>query len=398
MTRTSRGLILVLGHAVLIQIIIFGMRPSLSYAALEFGSSPAFLGVLSAMYALPALFLALPAGRIVDVIGERGSMLIGAVTVVAAAFVAVVGVGSLPLVSLAAVLLGGGQMFTVLAQQSYIGGISTRHRSDATFGLYGFAASFGQTIGPLLLALPGEHTGTPPLGLVFTISLICAIVMFGVSLFIRSPARSTISARTGMLRTAGGVLTAKGLSGALIAGSLVLASVDIFIAYAPLIGQDRAIPAVVISIILVVRSLASMASRLFLGVFSHAFGRRWLLVGSIVLSAVTLGAFAFDLPAGVLIAFAFGYGFVVGICQPITMSWISLIAPPGTRGLAMSMRLAANRLGQTVLPAALGLLAASAGADGVLGASSIVLLAAAWSGMGVPADTDDIEPDSVEGQ
>jgi MFS family permease len=99
-----------------------------------------------------------------------------------------------------------------------------------------------------------------------------------------------------------------------------------------------------------------------------------------------LGAFVFDLPAGVLIAFACGYGFVIGICQPITMSWISLIAPVGTRALAMSMRLAANRLGQTVLPATLGVLAAAAGAAGVLGASSVMLLIAAGAGLGVPSE------------
>ena len=52
----------------------------------------------------------------------------------------------------------------------------------------------------------------------------------------------------------------------------------------------------------------------------------------------------------------------------------------------MSMRLAANRLGQTVLPASLGILAAATGAAGVLAASSVMLLVAAWSGTGVPRD------------
>ncbi|HWT34126.1 MAG TPA: MFS transporter [Microbacterium sp.] len=368
------------------QIIIFGMRPALSYAALALGSSPASLGALSAFYALPALLLALPAGRVTDVIGERRGMVIGSVAVAAAAALAVLTGGSLPLLMAASVLLGCGQMFTVLGEQSYVGSVSAAHRSDAAFGVYGFAVSLGQTIGPLMLILPGGTAALPPVTLVFGVALGCAVLMLVVSLLIRSPDRTAMPARDGMLRAARGVLATRGLPPALIAGSLVLASVDIFIAYAPLIGRDRGFSAVVISVMLVARSGFSMVSRLFLGRLTRGLGRRRLLVGSILLSAVMLAGFVFELPGPALVVLAAGYGFVVGICQPITMSWISLIAPPGTRGLAMSMRLAANRLGQTLLPVSVGALAAVAGAAGVLGASSIMLVVAALSGAGLPDD------------
>lgn len=189
-----------------------------------------------------------------------------------------------------------------------------------------------------------------------------------------------------MLRAARTVLATHGLPNALVAGSLVLATVDIFVAYAPLLGQERGITAAVISLMLVVRSGFSMISRLFLGPLARGLGRRWLLVGSILVSAATLGAFFFALPAWVLVALTCGYGFAIGVCQPITMSWISLIAPTGMRGIAMSLRLASNRLGQTALPALLGTLAAATGAAGVLGASGALLLVAAGSGLGVPDD------------
>jgi MFS family permease len=77
------------------------------------------------------------------------------------------------------------------------------------------------------------------------------------------------------------------------------------------------------------------------------------------------------------------YGFAVGTCQPITMSWISELATPGTRGLAMSLRLASNRLGQTVLPSLIGTVAAAMGAAGVFFATGIVLFGGAWSGAAV---------------
>ncbi|UUT34572.1 MFS transporter [Microbacterium elymi] len=210
MATGRRGLILLLIHAALMQIIIFGMRPSLSYAALGLGSSPAVLGVLSAFYALPALFLALPAGRVTDLIGERRGMVIGAVTVAAAAAVAVSAGSSLVTLMVASVLLGCGQMFTVLGEQSYVGAISTARRSDTTFGIYGFAVALGQTVGPAMLILPGGTVDMPPVTLIFGVSLACAVLMLVVSLFIRSPARSGLVERLGMLRTARGVLSTRG--------------------------------------------------------------------------------------------------------------------------------------------------------------------------------------------
>ncbi|WP_417555707.1 MFS transporter [Microbacterium sp.] len=381
-----RGMLLLLVHAALIQIIVFGIRPSLSYAALDVGASPTLLGLLTAFYALPALVLAMPAGRLTDVIGERAGMIIASVITVAATLVAVLGARSLGMLIAASVLLGCGQMMTVLAEQSFVGAISPAGRSDSIFGIYGFAVALGQTIGPLMLMLPGDTAHTPPIRLVFTVGLVCAVLMLAVSLTIRGPEPESSQGRVGMLRAAGAVLGTHGLPHALVAGSLVLATVDIFVAYAPLLGQERGISAAVISLMLVARSGFSMISRLFLGPLARGLGRRWLLVGSILVSAVTLGAFFFEVPVWALVVLTCGYGFAIGVCQPITMSWISLIAPTGMRGIAMSLRLASNRLGQTALPALLGTLAAATGAAGVLGASGALLLVAAGAGLGVPDD------------
>jgi MFS family permease len=57
-------------------------------------------------------------------------------------------------------------------------------------------------------------------------------------------------------------------------------------------------------------------------------------------------------------------GFAMGIGQPMTMAWVSRISPAHMRGLAISIRLTANRFGQVVAPAAAGLIA-GAGVSGV---------------------------------
>jgi MFS family permease len=50
-------------------------------------------------------------------------------------------------------------------------------------------------------------------------------------------------------------------------------------------------------------------------------------------------------------------GLAMGIGQPLTMAWVSHIASPDTRGLAIAIRLTANRFGQVVAPAVAGVIA-----------------------------------------
>lgn len=62
----------------------------------------------------------------------------------------------------------------------------------------------------------------------------------------------------------------------------------------------------------------------------------------------------------------------------MTMSWLAESAPAGLRGRAMSLRLAGNRTGQILIPGAAGLVAAGAGAAGVL---LITALGLGWAGV-----------------
>jgi sugar phosphate permease len=50
-------------------------------------------------------------------------------------------------------------------------------------------------------------------------------------------------------------------------------------------------------------------------------------------------------------------GFAMGIGQPATMAWVSRISSADSRGLAIAIRLTANRFGQVVVPAAAGVVA-----------------------------------------
>ncbi|MET4001908.1 MFS family permease [Arthrobacter sp. UYCu511] len=392
------AVMLVLAHAVVIQSITFGMRPTLSYAVLDAGGSQALLGVLVAAFAVPALILALPAGHIIDRTGERASLIAGAAALIAAVLLALLGGGAVPVLLLATMFLGVGQLLSVIGEQAIVANTTSRGQFDSKFGHFTFASSLGQTIGPLLLALPGGTLETPPILAIFTVCGALAVVLLGISLFIKSSKRAPSTGQRARMRpSVAALLRTPGILRALLAGSLVLASVDLFLAYLPALGHERGIAAGMVSAMLVARSLFSMFSRLFLGPMVKAFGRRRLMVSSIALSSVALLLFALPLQLSILIMLAAIYGFAIGTCQPITMSWIAELADAGTRGLAMSLRLASNRLGQTLLPTALGALSAVAGVGGVFIGTGIMLAGAAWSGAAVGQAAEEESADEPAG-
>lgn len=382
-------------HVVTVQIIIYAMRPTLSYAVLEAGAPPAFLGAISAAFAVPGLLLAIPAGHAIDRVGERLLLVLGPTAIVIAAALAMLAGSSVAQLVLATVLLGLGHLLTLVGQQAKVANSTPSGRFDSVFGLYTFSASLGQTLGPLLLSLPGATPETPPLAPIFAVSLGLALSMLALSAFMRSSASRRSLGSPGMLATAGSLLRTRGLPQSLVATSIVLSSLDIFLAYLPALGHERGISAAAVSVMLVTRSVFSMLSRLFLGRMVGALGRRNVLVWSIGSAAIMLSGVALPLPFGWLVVLCAAYGFVIGVCQPITMSWVSDLAPPGTRGLAMSMRLASNRLGQSVLPAVVGVIAAATGAAGVLVGTGALLAGAAFSSSVVP-DKPPTEEDRAE--
>ena len=135
--------------------------------------------------------------------------------------------------------------------------------------------------------------------------------------------------------------------------------------FPPLYGNENQFSALSIGIIISIRAATSMASRFFLGRLSARFSPRQLLTTSNVVSIAMCVAMAFAPNPWVLGAVVFVAGFSLGVGQPLTMTLISQLTAPEERALAVSTRLTGNRLGQFVIPAAAGLVAASAGTSAV---------------------------------
>ncbi|MHA7263430.1 MFS transporter [Arthrobacter sp. TMN-37] len=373
-------------HALFLQLAAYIVRPAAAYRALELGVEPALLGLIAASFALLPLVIAVPVGRATDAGHQRAVLLAGAGLMAAAGVGLVFASSSLELLLAWNAVLGLGHLMGVVGQQSRIAE-GEAGRLDAAFGLYTFAGSAGQAVGPLLIAVFGGGRVLPDTRALFLAYTASAVVLLALTfpLVLRPrrarrtggrppvPRGSLASAFTRTTRESRGKLF-----GAMVVSAMVLGAVDLIAVYLPALGVERGIPAAAVGVLLSARAGATMASRLYLGPLVARFGRAGLIVASTAVSALAVGALAAPLNLAALAAVLVVAGVALGVGQPLTMTVISLEAPAGTRGTWLALRLSANRLGQSAIPAAVGLVAAAAGVAGVFGvtAGGLALVAA----------------------
>jgi MFS family permease len=363
-----------LAHSVLTQVITFVLRPTSAYRAIELGISPAWLGALTASFAVVPLVLAVPSGQATDRFGERRVMLVGAVLITLSGVVFAAERGGAAGLVLGSVVLGTGHLLSVVGQQAAVANTAGPGRFDSAFGYYTFAASLGQAIGPALITLLGGSGELPDTTPIFLTAACLGLPLLATTALLRIPSGERANGDASS-RGMGSLLRLPGLLRALLVSCVVLAAVDITLVYLPALGTDRGLAAGVVGLLLTLRAVASMTSRLFLGRLVGWVGRRRLMISSVALSAVSMAAVAVPLPAAALAGLVVLMGLGLGVGQPLTMSWLAEVAPAGQRGRAMSLRLTGNRLGQVLIPSTVGLVAAGVGAAGVLAATAAALAA-----------------------
>ncbi|MCG5214660.1 MFS transporter [Streptosporangium soli] len=366
-----------LAHAAITQVLTFVLRPTMSYRALELDVPPAWLGVLGASFAVAPLLLAVPAGQAVDRLGERRVALSGAVLLTLSSVAFLLAGGSIAGLLAASVLLGIGHLCCVVGQQALVANTTAPGRFDTAFGHYTFAASLGQVAGPGLIVVFGGGRAIPDTQSIFAWTCGISIVLIVLSAFMagRRGAAHPAESAAGGLRS---LMRLPGLPHALLTSCVILAVVDITLVYLPALGAELGLASGTVGMLLAVRGVASMGSRLFLGRLSQLLGRRRLLVASTIAAALALAAIPLPVPLWLLALALLVTGFGLGVGQPLTMSWLAESAPPGLRGRAMSLRLLGNRTGQVLIPSAAGLMAAGLGAGGVLW---IAALGLGWAGV-----------------
>ncbi|MDO8646641.1 MAG: MFS transporter [Candidatus Planktophila sp.] len=362
--------------SILTQATIYVLRPMITYRALELDANAAQVGLIAAIYALFPVLLALQFGRLVGRLGEGKFIIAGTITMILTSLLLVFS-NSLLLLSLATSLAGVAHLACMLGGQTMVALRTPRESYDRYFGYYTFSASVGHMIGPLLATVIAGSNGVLPkstssaflLGAVLSIAALVPVLSWRRE-------RPSVEAKTndeGTYSAAMRLVRKPGILAAIYISLAISATADVLVVFLPLYGSENNFSPYAVGIILALRAGTTMMSRIFLGRLSERFSTYKLLMWSTLISLIACSAMAFAKSAISLAIIVFIAGFSLGIGQPLTMSLVAQKTQPEERALAVSARLMGNRLGQFIVPAAAGILAAASGAGAVFIGLSILL-------------------------
>ena len=356
------------------------VRPMISYRAVELGASGAQIGLLATTFALLPVILAFNLGRRIDRRGPLRYQVVGSASLTLGSLAAIL-LPHLAALYVATAALGFGQLLSTLAQQAAIAGHTTVENRDRAFGEFTSATAVGLIAGPPVAALTAGHAdrfglseGVVGLSVALLLSL-AALIMVLINRNGSTLALEADPSRAPTHKLAVEIVRTRGMWQALLAGGTVLAALDLLSMFLPLWAKDRGISIGVVGVLLTIRGVFVLVSRLGLTQLMRVVGRRALLASALLAGAASLVALPFvGLVGAIVVMIVLGLG--LGISQPLTMSWITAVAAPGTRGAALGLRATANRIGQATLPAAIAAVTAGIGADGVFWGAALILAGA----------------------
>lgn len=354
----SQWLPLIVFNTLMIQGGIYIVRPIVSYKALELGADAAMVGIIGATFALAPLIFAIQMGRAVDK-GKSGlALLVGSIILAGTTF-GLLFIDSIPLLMLAMPLLGIGHLLCMVGGQTMIANRSQSKLYERNFGLFTFYASLGHAFGPLIggwLADSGDERVNANAAFIFAIAMFLLAAASVLKLSSKRenqpvPEMSTVKITTRE------VLAVPTFKSAIFVASATTAVVDVVLIFLPLLGREVGIGVTEVGILLAIRSVASMAVRALLGQITKLLGLKNILLCGATVTLASMVALALTDNFWIISIIMLVSGFAMGIGQPATMAWVSRISSADSRGLAIAVRLTANRFGQVAMPTIAGLIA-----------------------------------------
>jgi MFS family permease len=386
-------------------------RPAVSYHALALGADARAVGVVTAVYALLPLVVAVPLGRRTDR-GRCGPLLPVGVALIAAGCALSGTAHSLAGLGLWSAVMGLGHLTFVIGAQSLVARQSADGEHDRNFGHFTIGASLGQLVGPVLAGWlvggsggavsgasgeGGGAGGAAELSSALALFVSGALAVCAYASLWRIEDRAAVAeaavaagARDGGTVPVTRILRTKGIPAGIFTSLAVLSATDVLTAYLPVVGEERGIAPAVVGVLLSLRAGASVLSRLVLPPMARWLGRQVLLVLSCVAGGVLSVLLAVPVPVWALALALLLFGFCLGVGQPLTMTTVVQAAPDGAASTALALRLTGNRLGQVAAPAGAGLVAGVAGAAAPFVLLGALLLGA--SGTAARARTRPAEP------
>jgi DHA1 family multidrug resistance protein-like MFS transporter len=351
------------------------------YAA-SFGVSPAAIGLTIAVYGLARFLLAVPAGRLADRVGRRGTLAMGGgVTVIGNLLCAVA--PSYALFLGARFVAGAGAALILTAAQIVLADISPPSQRGRMMGIYSGVFAFAVGVGPYPGGLLAERFGlNAPFVAYAALGSLVAVVAW-----LRVP-----ETRLEGLKRGASVATLPSFPQqirllAASAGFLLVSLIGFTAAVARTGAVFNVVPVMVkerldllpdqIGLGLSLVSLGALLLAYPSGVLVDRFGRKAVIVPATLTSGIAAAFFALTPSFGWFLVACGVWGLALGVASDAPGAYAADTAPPGMNAAVMSTYRMLSDAGYVLGPLALGIIADGFGAPAALGVAGVLLVLSA---------------------
>jgi MFS transporter, DHA1 family, multidrug resistance protein len=348
------------------------------YAA-SFGVSTSAIGLTIAVYGLARFLLAVPAGRLSDRLGRRGTLALGGGVTVAGNILCAIA-PSYELFLAARFVAGAGAALTLTAAQIVLADISAPSERGRIMGIYSGVFAFAVGVGPYPGGLLAERFGlNAPFVAYAALGSVVAVVAW-----LRVP-----ETRAARLSSAASVIAPPSFAQQI---RLLTASTGFllvsFIGFAAAVARTGAVFNVVpvmvkqrldlapdqIGLGLSLVSLGALVLAYPSGMLVDYFGRKAVIVPATLISGLAAALFALT-PSFGWYLFACGvWGFALGIASDAPGAYAADSAPPGMNAAVMSTYRMLSDAGYVLGPLALGIIADAWSAQTALAVAGSMLV------------------------
>lgn len=343
----------------------------LSLYALQLGASQFTIGVLMALYALCPLFLAIYAGRLADRLGPRTPMMAGTAGIGLAMLLPPLFPGLITLY-VAALLIGSSFHFFFVSVHGTAGGIGGPDNRARNYALVSLGFSAAGLIGPFTTGLAIDYLGHLNAFMVLSSFTVTPFLLMWLKpdFLPRAVAQGDPKAQRAM-----DLWKMPRLRVAFIASGILSAAWDLFQFYFPIYGHSIGLSATVIGAVLSAFALATFTVRIILPAWAKRTSEAEILVYGIFIAAFAFVLFPLFVNPWLLAVAAFVLGLGVGSGQPMSMSLIYALAPPGRSSEAAGLRVMVNNVAHLSIPLLFGSVGAAFGFVPVFMSNAAMLVA-----------------------
>ncbi len=314
------------------------------------------IGALLSVYALVPTLLSLVGGRWIDRIGVRRPLFVGTALMALGGAVAYAHYNLWTFFA-TSTLVGSGFLLSQLVIQKMTGDMGdTPESRRMLFGMLAIGYSISGVLGPFSSGLLYDRIGGDR---TFLALGALALLVMGW-LFLRRNSLPGPAAEMPVQRRFSDLLKTPELRRLYLAVGLISSAWDVHQFVVPIYGRSIGLTGTQVGMVLAAFGLATLIVRLLLPLLRSLTEWRAIFCAQLV-AAVVYAFYPIFGKYEVLMGLSFALGLGLGISQPMVLSLMHRVTPPGRIGEAAGLRLMIVNATQTILPTVFGVLGSAFG-------------------------------------